>query len=177
MHGQDRGFELLSHQAAAIPRSDNAMVYSANLQHAAISGILDYPGHYLLTVLKHQPRLYTRTPAIDILSTLGDREGAAAADEWWRDWRAWRRAPSRVLLLEVICYVSQTLLYVFTLVGLWKLWRNRCLEGCGILLSVLLYFAFIIGPLDNPRYRMVMLPAFAVAASCSLLQSNRRTPA
>ena len=66
------------------------------------------------------------------------------------------------------------LLYALAAIGLYTLLRQRRWISLIFIIATLAYFAVIIGNIDDVvRYRVVMLPMFAIAASCCLLRRLR----
>ena len=172
IHGYRASVNLLyAQEAAATSRNGNPMVFAATVGRIAQEAIRANPGQYLATTLRRHVRLYTRPPTVDILAILGDEAGGVALEASFHDWRVWWKAP-RVTVLNSLCVLLQFSLYA-AMLGLFTLASLQRWKPVVLTTAVLLYFAAIIGPNVETRYRLVMLPAFALLASTGLRLPER----
>lgn len=92
------------------------------------------------------------------------------------NWRTWRRVPVHGIVLQIGSWIFVGWADVFSVVGLVRVSRRRDRMSLAVLLCGILYFALVIGPNVATRYKVVMLPAFSVAAAIGLVGATLRRP-
>lgn len=159
---------------AAFPKATaNSMARAAMKAAVARREILANLPCYATMTLKRHPALYVGTGSAATLRMLGDVEGARAMQATRADWRAWRHVPAHGIVLQIGSWSLLGLAYVLAVVGVVRVSRCRDWLSLAVILFGVLYFAIVIGPNVTTRYRVVMLPAFSIAAAMGLLGTGR----
>jgi hypothetical protein len=168
---EDRAADIT---AAMPPGRDNPMLRAQMLGAVAERQIASHPGRYILSVLKRHPRLYVGTGSVATLRLLGDAPGVLAMENALAGRGSWRSVPTRGMILQAVSWLLLLCAYGAAAVGMARL----CARGDGlsvaVVLSTLLYFAAVIGPVTSTRYRVLMAPALAVSAACAPARSLRQ---
>jgi len=137
----------------------NPLAEARLLAMVATTGIKAHPFGYIKTTLIRHPRLYAGTGTVALFRLLGLGFGDPLA-----------KFPEP--RIKVVFYAAQfvswlILLCVYLCVfrGLVVLYRAGQHFALAVILINIGYFVFIIGPVVATRYRMVLLPFFAIAAA------------
>jgi hypothetical protein len=146
----------------------NPMLESDYLKRIAAQGVIQHPGWYAKTVLKRQPKLYGGTGTVAFFYIFGiDKADLSNTTPG-------SKIRTMYLTVQIISWALLGAIYILFLRGIFRQWQS----GNWLLLSAvlvnLLYFALLIGPVTFTRYRMPMLPFFAIAAGASLLPVTRQ---
>jgi hypothetical protein len=154
--------------AAIPPGRDNPMVRASVLGALAVREVLSHPGQYIASVLKRHPRLYAGTGSIATLRLLGDTRSAVSMEGALAGQLPWREVPARAIALQIGSWALALAAYLAAAVGTVRLCRRGDWLPLIVVLSTVVYFAVLIGPVTSTRYRIPMAPALAVLAACGV---------
>jgi hypothetical protein len=143
----------------------NPMAESEFLKKFAIHQIENHPFTYAKTFAKRHPRLYVGTGSVALFYLLGVGNGDLSIT------KPNAAGVSAFLAVQIFSWAVLLTVYVFALWGLVKLAQRRNWFACAVVVANLMYFAVLVGPVTSTRYRLPMIPFFAIAAGAAITES------
>ncbi len=159
------------------PQWQNPFIQSGVLGSYAKKEILKNLPQYTITTLKHQPRLYMGTGAIQFLELLGDSNGKAIFKSWLENpnFSSFIKLPKYIVFLQIISWFIVMLFYILFLCGFILLLKTKNFFPAILFGIVVLYFDILIGPVLSTRYTLPILlfaSPFVAIALDKLLQKK-----
>lgn len=157
----------------------NPFVRSKALGAVARDALLKDPLSYVVSVLKHQSRVYIGSGTPQLLRLLGDSEDAVLLRAWSANpsFSSFFKLPPGVIAIQVVSWLVMIFFYLSVVSGFYLLLKKKMIFPAIVLGLGLVYFIVFTGPLTNTRYRVPMTlflsPVAAVAIS-HLLSSRSR---
>lgn len=156
----------------------NPFVKSKALERVAKREILANMPQYIVTLAKRHWRLYLGTGTPQLLSLLGDQKSFKALSEFGSHptMQTLKQVPFYSLVLQCVMWLILFAAYLFAALGVYAAIRNRDWLTLGFVFLTLGYFALIIGPVVQTRYRLCMAPYLSVLAGYAWLRIGHHEP-